>query len=109
MFWDEETCEECGKPVNSENGYKLTSVLWEEEREDGSKSWGEDSSSFCSLECLFKWTWDLMIPRELLFSVEHPRSVVDVEAKLTWKDIERKKHKLLKLIGVERARARDMR
>lgn len=91
---------ECGKPVNSENGYKLTSVSWEKVNEDGSKSWGEDSSSFCSPECLFKWTWDLMVPRSLLFSMEYPKSVVDVEAKLVWKGVERRRHKLLKLIGV---------
>ncbi len=100
MFWDNETCTECGKPVNKENGYKLTSVAWEEVQEDGSKKWGEDSSSFCSPECLFKFTWDLMIPRSLLFSVEYPKSVIDVESELAWKDIGKKRTELLKLIGV---------
>jgi len=102
MFWDDETCAECGKPVNIENGYKLKSVAWEKVNEDGSKSWSEDSCSFCSLECLFKWTWDLMIPRSLLFSMEYPRSVADVEAELVWKDVKERRNKLLKLIDVVR-------
>jgi len=102
MFWDGETCRECDKPVTAKNGIKVTTVSWEQVHEDGSKSWGEDSSSFCSYECLFKWTWDLMVPRSLLFSMEYPRSVADVEAELVWKDVEKRRHKLLKMIGVVR-------
>lgn len=100
MFWDNETCAGCGKSVTSENGYKLSSVTWEQVQKDGSKRWGEDSSSFCSLECLFKWAWDLMVPGSLLFSMEHPKSVVDVEAELAWKDIRKRRAELLRRIGV---------
>ena len=99
-MFDGEKCAVCGKPVSREDGLRVETVLWERTEEDGSKTWGSEQSSFCSLECLFKWTWDLMIPRSLYFSTRYPTSVVDLEEKLEWEDIARKKAELLKLIGV---------
>ena len=101
MFQENETCRICGKPVNSENGIQVSTVLWETKKEDGGlKSWGEDMDNFCSHECLFKWTWGMMIPNSLLYNVEHPKSVIDLAAELTWKDVAKKRVELLKLIDV---------
>lgn len=102
MFWDDETCEVCENPVTSENGYKIESVAWEQVKEDGSKSWGSDSYSFCSLECLFKWTWDQMVPSHLYFKAGHPRSVVELETRLISEDINKKAEELLVSIGIRK-------
>ncbi len=101
MFWENEKCCECEEPVNSENGYHVKSVLWEEVDESGDTTWGEDISSFCSLDCLFKWAWEQMIPKRIMFNMEIPLSVVDVVSELTWKDIAKRRHELLKSIGVK--------
>lgn len=101
-YFEGEECEVCGKKVTEETGCRVEEVMSVSERADGSKSYGLDSFVLCSYECLFKWAWDQIIPESLYFKIDTPRTVIDIEASLTWQDINEKKKELLKLIGILR-------
>jgi hypothetical protein len=89
-------CEECGRtdydPYNSvEIEYPF--------REPKPGVYYYMSNYFCSFECLFKWTYNRIIPNRIHFPVETPKGVMELESRLTWKEIHEKRKKLLKTIG----------
>lgn len=95
-------CSVCDEPVTDEKGISIEHVRRAWVDEEGKYCFELDTYIFCSNRCLFKWTWDQMIPTHLEYPVDAPRSVIELDSKVGFNEIEERRKDLLRYIGVLR-------